>query len=175
MSVPDDGALIGAVLAHRDDRAFSVLYDRHATYLWRLALRLAGGDDAMAEEIAHDAWVRAAERLARFAGRSAFRTWLAGFAVNVARELQRGDVHETCAEELSSPRDDVTAVDARVDVSRALARLSPGYRRVVVLHDLEGFTHEEIAAMLGVDAGTSKSQLARARRRLRRLLEGDTP
>lgn len=173
-SADDDAALVAAVAAAGDERAFDTLYDRHTPYLWRLALRLAAGDESAAREMVHEAWVRAVPKFASFRFRSALRTWLAGYVVNVARELARDGGELPLDDAIAANDADAELVAAaRLDLERALDRLPPGFRQVLVLHDVEGFTHDEIAGMLGVAAGTSKSQLARARRRLRSLLEGD--
>ena len=174
MTDPDDRALILAVTRRGDERAFSTLYDRHTPALYGFALRLTGGDVTDAEEVVHDAWVRASARLDGFAGRAALRTWLCGIVVNCARELARArgrteplpdDEREPGAEDVS-----LRGTFDRLDLERALAGLAQGYREVLVLHDVEGYTHEEIAELLGVAPGTSKSQLARARSAMRRAL-----
>jgi RNA polymerase sigma-70 factor (ECF subfamily) len=151
-----------------DERAFSVLYDRHTPYLYRLALRLSGGDEPAVADLVHDAWVTAAPRLGAFRWRSALRTWLAGFVVNVARRQWRDAViaDAAVAPEASIPPFDA-ALLARIDVERALSLLPDGARQVLVLHDLEGWTHAQIAEQLAVEVGTSKSQLSRARGLLR--------
>lgn len=175
MNDSDERGLVRAIIANRDDRAFRVLYDRHTTYLYRLALRLAGGDAARAEEITHDAWVGAVERLEQFAWRSAFRTWVAGFVVNRAREAARRDARLDPLTE--APGDDraLTSLPDRIDLERAVAQLPPRQRHVFILHDAEGWTHEAIAEHLGIDPGTSKSQLSRARAALRGWLDEGTP
>ena len=140
------------------------LYREHTPYLYRLALRLVGGRTAEAEDAVQDTWLRATARLAEFRGQSSLRTWLAGFAINCCRERWRR--REPDAARAGEPaRDDPVVV--RLDLERAIAALPDGHREVFVLHDLEGFTHEEIAARLGVVPGTSKSQLSRARSALR--------
>jgi RNA polymerase sigma-70 factor, ECF subfamily len=170
----DDRRLVRRVI-RRDERAFSALYDRHTPYLYRLALRLTGGDEASASDIVHDAWVRAVERFPRFEWRAQLRTWLAGFVINVARERTRAEREDLSLD--GAIADDEPALPGgieRVDLERALAALAPGFRQVLVLHDVEGFTHDEIARLLGVEPGTSKSQLSRARAAMRRLLTGET-
>src|SRR5262249_12075420 len=158
-----------------DERAFGALFDRHTPALYRLALRLTGGSAADAEDITHDAWVRAVERLPTFEWRAALRTWLAAFVVRCAHEHQR----ERAATDSALPVEDVADGDdlalrggyERLDLERAIAGLAGGFRQVFVLHDVQGYTHEEIADLLGIEPGTSKSQLSRARRALRRALE----
>jgi RNA polymerase sigma-70 factor (ECF subfamily) len=166
----EDRRLAAAVTESGDENAFRVLYRRHTPALYRLALRLGGGDEAWAEELVQRAWVRAVEALGGFAWRSAFRTWLSGIAINCAREQWRAA--RTSPEIRGSPEAAAPPADPglRVDLERAIARLPHGYRQVFVLHDVEGFTHEEIAGMLGIEPGTSKSQLFQARRQLRGFL-----
>lgn len=170
----EDRSLVEAVVARRDERAFVALYDRHAGVMYGLALRLTGGDAPEAQTILHDAWVGAVERLASFEWRAELRTWLCAFVVNGARALAReaGRNPGPDIEDLSLGREDerLTGAIARVDLERAVARLPPGYRHVFVLHDVEGYTHDEIATHLGITPGTSKSQLSRARGALRRVL-----
>jgi RNA polymerase sigma-70 factor, ECF subfamily len=166
-----DRTLVRDLVRHRDDRAFAALYQRHTTYLYRLALRLTAGDDDEAQDLVHDAWVRSVQRLGGFEWRAQLRTWLAGFVVTLWRERQRDVSRDVSLEELPSGDDaSWSNAAARVDIERALAQLPPGFREVLILHDVEGFTHEDIADLLGVKPGTSKSQLSRARAAMRRLL-----
>jgi RNA polymerase sigma factor (sigma-70 family) len=155
----------------RDERAFRTLYRRYTPRLYRFALRLAAGSPADAEEVVQETWVRAVLGLPTFAWRSALPTWLAGIAVNCVRERWRPDA--AALTDVPEPAVDdrqLLGLPDRLDLERAIARLPAGARAVLVLHDLEGYTHGEIAAMLAIEVGTSKSQLARARERLRGLL-----
>jgi RNA polymerase sigma-70 factor (ECF subfamily) len=139
--------------------------------MYALALRQLGGDTAAAEEAVQESWVRAVERWADFTGASSRRTWLCGFVVRVAWEQLRGATRfETEADALAATDERLTGTFDRVDLERAIAALPPGFRQVLVLHDIHGFTHEEIATALGIVPGTSKSQLARARAVLRASL-----
>ena len=170
-----DRQLVAVLVRRRDERAFSSLYDRHTTYLYRFALRLTAGDEDVAQDLVHDAWVRAVQRVAAFEWRSTLRTWLAGFVVSLWRERQRQESREMPLDD--SHDDNGVALPAsldRLDVERALASLAPGFREVLVLHDIEGYTHDDIAVMLGVQPGTSKSQLSRARAAMRRALGDST-
>lgn len=154
-----------------DDPAFRALYRAHTPVLYRLALRIAGGSDAEAEEIVQEAWARAVRALGGFEGRASLRTWLSRIVTNVAMERlrrARGE-RETPTELDRLPSPCVPGVE-RIDLARAFTALPAGYRAVLVLHDVEGYTHEEIAALLGVSPGTSKSQLSRGRAWVRRAL-----
>ena len=172
----EDRELAAAVARSGDEAAFRALYRRHTPALYRLALRLGGGDEAWAEELVQRSWIRAVEGLEAFGWRSALSTWLGGIAINCARELWRegrgwdealGEEQEHVTVDRGSP----AGPEDRIDLERAIERLPQGYRRVFVLHDVEGYTHEEIGGLLGIEAGTSKSQLSHARRRLRSALE----
>jgi RNA polymerase sigma-70 factor (ECF subfamily) len=132
-----------------------------------------GGRRSDAEDAVQETWLRGTVRLAGFRGDAALRTWLAAITINCCRELLRrraalpagGDV------EWVPPEAQGAADGERVDLERAIAALPDGYREVLVLHDMEGYTHEEIADRLGISDGTSKSQLSRARAALRGRLE----
>lgn len=120
-----------------------------------------------------DTWLRATARLEDFRGEASLRTWLAGFTINCCRERWRR--REPDAPAADEPSRSEPVVD-RLDLERAIAALPDGHREVFVLHDLEGFTHEEIAARLGIVPGTSKSQLSRARSSLRaRMARAERP
>ena len=166
MALSDD-RLLDAFTRERTDRHFLALYDRHAPAMYALACRLMGGRDADAADALQDAWLRALTRLGEFRHESSLRTWLCGFVVNCCRERFRGPLFEPLTEDPASP----DRADLTVDLERALRSLPEGYRAIVILHDLEGYTHREIATALGIDEGTSKSQLSRGRDALRRRLD----
>ncbi len=156
-----------------DRIAMGDLYERHSRRVYTVVRRLVG-DDHLAEDLSQEAWIRAFEKLHLFRGEAAFGTWLYRLATNVAlnrlrRSSKRGDV-ESAAElpRVSAPPDD--AVVNRRLLSAAIDQLPHGYRQVLVLHDVEGWTHEEIGQSLGCSAGTSKSQLHKARARMRSLI-----
>ena len=175
-NLPDD-ALVDRVVALHDAEAFGVLYERHAPVMYAVALRLTGNRDE-AEDVVHDAWMRVADKLQAFSARSTLRTWLVGFIVNRWRESRRSRASWT-VELLDDTASGKPAalphhVDP-IDLDAAIKSMPAGYREVIVLHDVEGFTHEEIASMLGIELGTSKSQLARGRAWLRQALDGGDP
>ncbi len=120
----------------------------------------------------HDTWIRASDRLARFEWRASFRTWLTGILLNRVREARREWAGADLAlDEIPEPASEAVDIDDRLDLEGAIAKLPDGYRAAIVLHDIEGHTHEEVAELLGIAIGTSKSQLSRARHALRRWLE----
>jgi RNA polymerase sigma-70 factor (ECF subfamily) len=171
-----DRALVEDFLARRDEAAFRRLYAAHAPRLFLFLLRLSGGRRAEAEELLQETWIRAAERLGSFRWESKLATWLHGIAWNIRREAfrARGPVEAPLPEEPAAalPGSSGGAGEARLDLERALRDLPEGYREILLLHDVEGYTHEEIGALLGISSGTSKSQLSRARALLRRRLSG---
>jgi len=151
----------------------AALYEAHCGRVYSVVRRVVG-DDHLAEDVSQDAWVRAFEKLHLFRGDSSFGTWMHRLAVNSAlnrlrRQSRRPDV-EAAAEKISGPQPMDEAVLNQKLLGQALDRLSPGYRTVLVLHDVEGLTHDEIAERMGVTVGTSKSQLHKARARMRDLL-----
>ena len=173
MSESEDRTLVAAFLARRDETAFLALYRRHTPFLHRF-LKSLSGSAAEAEELVQETWVRGVERLEGFAWRSSLKTWLAGIARNAWRERRRAPAAATLEDDRLPEAPPARQEIASVDLERALSELSPGYREAILLHDVAGYTHEEIAALTGVDAGTSKSQLSRARRALRARLQGRT-
>ena len=167
----DDRELVHAFLGG-DEKAFAALYDLHAPSLFAFLRHLLGRWHSEAADALQDVWLRAARDLPRFRGLSTFRTWLFGIALNRSREILRSTpnfLDELGEIEISSQP---IAHEARLDLERAVARLPLRYREVFVLHDTYEYTHAEIAAMLGIDEGTSKSNLSRARAKLRDGLSG---
>ncbi|MGD8278665.1 MAG: RNA polymerase sigma factor [Gemmatimonadota bacterium] len=169
----DDRTLVERVLERGDERAFRELYRRHTPYLYQFALRVLGGHEQEAEDVIQETWIRAVGGLAGFRWQAGLRTWLGGIVLNQCRSLFRRRERfwveaVPAAEPVSLP----PPVE-RVDLERALAKLPDGYRTVLVLHDIEGYRHEDIARALGTTAGTSKSQLHRARRAIRTMLDSD--
>ena len=178
-----DDALLDRLARTGDPRAFDALYARHTLSLYAVAFRLTRDADAAAD-IVQDTWVRALEAPHRFERRSAFRTWITGIAINCVRERERSERREQRLDETAGDDDtiEVTSSESlddlrfdRMDLDAAIAALPTRFQQVLVLHDVEGFTHEEIAHMLGLVPGTSKSQLSRARRRVREMLESGVP
>jgi RNA polymerase sigma-70 factor (ECF subfamily) len=168
----DDRSLAEAVAGAGDERAFRELYRRHTPALYQLVLRMLGGATADAEDVVQETWIRAVRQLAKFRWESSLRTWLCAIGLNLARETLRRRARARTEEfderlGLFAP---AVKDGERIDLERAIARLPNGYRTVLVLHDVEGYTHEEISRQLEIAVGTSKSQLFDARRAMRSLL-----
>ena len=167
-AVPDDRPLVREFLASRNAEAFAALYHGHSAVLFGLAVRLVGRPDA--EDVVQDAWVRAIRALPGFRWGSSLRTWLCGILVNCCRERWAAARSDGGDERMADTAGVTADPASALDLEAALQRLAPGYRAVVVLHDVYGYTHPEIATLLGCEVGTSKSQLARGRGVLRQLL-----
>lgn len=170
-----DEAVLVANAAAGDVGAFEELYRRNQGRIYALCLRMSG-DPGVAEELVQETFVRAWQKLATFRGASALSTWLHRVAVNVAlghrRSSDRRHARVLEAAERAAP-DKVVRMNhpgQTIDLERAIGRLPDGARRVFVLHDVEGFRHEEISKLAGIAVGTSKAQLHRARRLLRKAL-----
>lgn len=185
-AVPDSGPAPGswkvdAADASRaaagDFRAFERLYRAHVPRVHALARRMLSADEA--PEATQDAFVRAWQKIGQFRGEAAFGTWLHRLAVNVflaRRQVLRLERERHVRDEAvlaAVPARGAVArrAEARVDVEAAIAELPPGAKMVFVLHDVEGYRHDEIAVLLGVTVGTTKAQLHRARMLLRACLD----
>ena len=170
-----DGDQVTVERAKRGDvAAFETLYRRHVGRVYALCMR-AAADPSRAQELVQDVFVRAWERLQTFEHRARFSTWLYRLAVNRVTDAVRGDIRRA---DRRAPVEAASAVAAppglepelRLDLEAAIRALPPGARWAFVLHDVEGLSHEDIAALTAVQVGTSKSQLYRARRLLREML-----
>ncbi|MCB1553215.1 MAG: sigma-70 family RNA polymerase sigma factor [Xanthomonadales bacterium] len=166
-----------AAAADGDQRAFECLYRTHVGRVHAVVWRLAGGIEARAEEITQEAFIRAWRALPGFRADAAFSTWLHRLAVNTALMALRS---RNPANESGGHEDDLLHLDdgsscrgVALDLESAVARLPERARAVLVLHDVEGWKHEEIAQQLDMAVGTSKAQLHRARGLLRAWLEGE--
>jgi len=169
--VPDPDARDVARAARGDTQAFERLYFSHAARVQTLARRIVGRD--LADDGAQEVFVHAWEQLGKFRGEALFGTWLHRLAVNVLlrhAEMARriaARVSPAFVEELEAHPNDP---DARMDMDSALAQLGPGLREVVVLHDLEGYSHDEIGDTLAISVSASKMRLHRGRTLLREWL-----
>ena len=159
-----------------DTQAFERIYQQHAGRVNALCRRLAP-DVNRADELLQDVFVRAWEKLESFRGESSLNSWLHRITVNVFLAADRGDRRRRAHEDtVDDDRYELTAATApvhvgdRIDLERAIAALPPGARMAFVMHDIEGYSHEEIAAMSGIAAATVRVQLHRARRHLMEAL-----
>ncbi len=170
-----------------DAAAFELLYQLHSRRVYALCLRMVG-NPSDAEDLMQEAFLQLFRKIGTFRGESAFSTWLHRMTVNVVlmrlrkKTLPAASLEETTEpdEETGGPRKDIGAPDLRlsgavdrVNLERSIEKLPPGYRTVFVLHDVQGFEHNEIAGIMGCSVGNSKSQLHKARTRLRELLQED--
>lgn len=167
-----------------DADAFETLYGLHKRRVYSLCLRMTG-NTAEAEDLTQEAFLQLYRKIATFRGESAFSTWLHRMAVNVVlMHLRKKGLPQVSLEETLEPQQEdgpkkdfggpdqtlAGSVD-RVNLERAIESLPPGYRIIFVLHDVEGYEHNEIAEMMGCSIGNSKSQLHKARMKLRDLLK----
>ena len=166
-----------------DAAAFEVLYNLHKRRVYSLCLRMTT-NTAEAEDLTQEAFLQLFRKIGTFRGESAFSTWLHRMAVNVVlmqlrkKGLQVVPLDDESEGEEETPKRDYGAQDNvlagsldRLQLKNAIDRLPPGYRSIFVLHDVEGFEHNEIAEMVGCSIGNSKSQLHKARMKLRELLK----
>jgi RNA polymerase sigma-70 factor (ECF subfamily) len=160
-----------------DVDAFELIYREHSGRIYALCLRLKAGDSSDATELMQDVFIRAWRRLSTFRGDCAFSSWLHRLAVNTMLENARSDGRRVAR---VLPMDDTSrlagaarssGVELKMDMEKAIASLPKGARLAFVLHDVEGYQHQEIAEQLSVSVGTVKAQLHRARRLLRERLE----
>jgi RNA polymerase sigma-70 factor, ECF subfamily len=167
-----------------DAQAFQALYDKHKRRVYSLCLRMTA-NTAEAEDLTQEAFLQLYRKIATFRGESAFSTWLHRLSVNVVlMHLRKKSLPVVSLEETTqgsdedTPKKDFGADDLalagsidRLQLQRAVDDLPPGYRTIFVLHDVEGYEHNEIATIVGCSIGNSKSQLHKARMKLRDLLK----
>jgi RNA polymerase sigma-70 factor, ECF subfamily len=166
-----------------DADAFALLYGLHKRRIFSLCLRMTT-NSAMAEDLTQEAFLQLFRKIGTFRGESAFSTWLHRMAVNVVlmqlrkKNLPVIPLEETLENEEEAPKKELGAQDPvlsgsidRLQLQRAVEELPPGYKRIFVLHDVEGYEHNEIATIVGCSVGNSKSQLHKARMKLREALK----
>ena len=165
-----------------DEEAFAALYEMHKRRVYSLCLRMTG-NTAEAEDLAQEAFLQLFRKISTFRGESAFSTWLHRLAVNVVlMRLRRKGLQQISLDEVDASQDEPVKRDYggndrrlmgsvdRISLSQAIDELPPGYRTVFVLHDIEGYEHNEIAEIMNCSVGNSKSQLHKARMKLREWL-----
>jgi len=172
----DDRQLIQRIISG-DPVAERQLYERHVERVFRLAYRMTG-DATLAEDLTQDTFIRAFARLEGFRGEAAFSSWLHRVATSIIitalRKRSRIRAHEATHEDLANLGRAAPDRDRDLErqLGRAVAELDENHRLVLVMHDLEGYTHQEIAAAMDTPVGTAKARLSRARRRLREIMTG---
>ena len=171
----EDRVLVDAVLRHQDELAFRELYRRHTPRLFMLVARLLARGDREAEDVVQEVWIHAFESLGRFEWGSSFSTWLTGIGLNRVRARTRkyGRSRESVMEIVPEVAAAPERHEVRIDLERMIARLPDDQRLVLVLHDVEGMKHREIAEHLDIPEGTSKTHLSSARKRLRAMMSGE--
>ena len=166
-----------------DAQAFEILYNLHKRRVYSLCLRMTA-NTAAAEDLTQEAFLQLYRKIGTFRGESAFSTWLHRMAVNVVlmqlrkKGLAVVPLEDTVETEEETPRKELGMIDPalagsvdRLQLQRAVEALPPGYRTIFLLHDVEGYEHNEIAGLVGCSIGNSKSQLHKARMKLRELLK----
>lgn len=160
---------------HGDEAAMRSLWTRHAPHIDMVVRRLVGQDHDAAQDIAQEVWIQIFRALPTYRGESQFATWAHRIAVNrtlnaLRRTHRLAKIEVDMEPDLVAVTPDTDRSFVLASIEEAAAQLSPGARTVFLLHDVEGYTHEEIAAELGITSGGSKSQLFKARAKLRKLL-----
>ncbi len=173
----DDRKLVKDFLNSRSEQAFRTLYRSKTPHLYRMALRLTQ-NDSLSEELIQETWMVAIRKLAEFEWRSELKTWLVGIMINLSRKKRKATesleaLDETTLSDVHPIVDDSWSITG-MDLENGIAKLPPGYRQIIVLHDVEGYKHKEIAELLDITDGTSKSQLFHARKALREYLSEDS-
>jgi len=174
----DDESVLVDLARNGDNAAFEKLYRRNRDRIYGLLWRICGGDAALAEDLLQEAFVRAWQKLGSFRGESRFGTWLHRLSANVAlsdrrtrlRRVGREVPMDEVAQRTAVGERDVVA-DKRMDLEKAIARLPERARAVLILYDIEGYRHAEIAEITGMAVGSSKAQLHRARKLIREVLD----
>ena len=172
-SAATDDAELVAACRRGERRAMEALYHQYKRRVFGLCHRIVGVSDA--EEVAQDVFVRVFRGLANFRGDSALGTWVYRLAVNAAlshagKQRRRAEVSDDALEHVAAPGEVKRDPGLSGKVEQAMARLPAGYRAILVLHDVEGLSHEECAKILDCRIGTTKSQLHKARAKMRDLL-----
>ena len=167
----EDQQLVIECLNTRSEQAFSNLYRSKTPHLYQMALRLTQDEDA-SQELVQEMWIIAIRKLHQFEWRSKLSTWLIGILINLSRTRRKKTEQEVALdnqEMVSDTTPDISFATVH-DLEKGIAQLPPGYRQIIILHDVEGYKHREIAELLDIGEGTSKSQLFYARKALREFL-----
>ncbi len=170
-----DQQLVRSFLEMHSERAFKKLYRDKTPHLYQMALRLTQ-DKHQSEELIQEMWMVAIRKLEGFEWRCELKTWLTSILINLFRSHRKSKEWELISkEEVTSGQkmESETWNGTRYDLEKAIGQLPPGYRQIIILHDIEGYKHKEIAEILDITEGTSKSQLFHARKTVRNYLISD--
>lgn len=158
----------------RSEEAFLELYRTKTPHLYQMALRLTRDPD-QSEELVQEMWIIAIKKLSDFQWRSELKTWLIGILINLHRSMKKQIDKEALIIEdhIITQSKPIYPVEPHTDLEVAISKLPSGYRQIIILHDIEGYKHKEIAEILDISIGTSKSQLFHARKTLREYFTED--
>lgn len=171
----NDRQLVDQFIKSKSERAFKALYRSKTPRLYQMALRLTTHDPHQAEELIQETWIIALRKLESFEWRSELKTWLTGILINLYRDKRKKSERE--AHLLHGVREEASFdidISTKYDLEAAISKLPPGFRQVILLYAIEGYKHKEIAKILDISEGTSKSQLFHARNALRQLLQDES-
>ena len=187
---PDAGEMLEAeairLAQQGDERGFERIYRLHSPRIYALCFRMTRGNAAEAEELTQESFLQLFRKIGTFRGESAFSTWLHRLAFNIVlMRLRKRNYQTLSLDEMLEPGEKTAGLQKhiaqrdlqlcgtvdRMDLKRAIEQLPQGYKTIFILHDVQGYEHNEIAAMRGCSLGNSKSQLHKARARLRQLLQ----
>ncbi|MEP1033288.1 RNA polymerase sigma factor [Ekhidna sp.] len=165
-----DQLLVSNFLKNRSEKSFQALYRAKTPQIYQVALRLSQ-DDVIARELVQQMWIIAISKIDGFEWRSELKTWLIGILFNLYRALRKKQEREIKLTETTTNSTAYPVINDKIDLEEAIAQLPPGYRQILILHDIEGYKHREIAEILDITEGTSKSQLSHARKSMREFLK----
>ena len=165
-----DRWIVEQFLLFRSDKTFSKLYDRHSEALFRMAMQVTEGNKEQSEDLVQTTWMKAVQKLAGFRWESSLRTWLLSILIFSSKEYFRKFREFKQWDAGKDQRSSFVPLQDGFDLEKAIKNLPPGYKMVLILHDVEGYKHHEISRLLGINEGTSKSQLFHARKMVRNYL-----
>ena len=168
----DEVILVKSFLKSGSESIFRKIYSKYGASLYRLAFFMSDTNEEFTADLIQETWITALQKLDTFKGESTLKTWLTGILLNKCREKRREKNHHLFSIEDFSEMENYSFSNiTSYDLQNALAKMPLGYRVVIVMHDLEGYTHKDIANALEIAEGTSKSQLFHARKLLRKIIK----
>lgn len=164
-----DQLLVSNFIKNRSEKSFQKLYRAKTPHLYQVAIRLSQ-DEALAQDLVQQMWIVAISKIEDFQWRSELKTWLIGILFNLHRSLRKKEERLVSASDDDLDASHDLSIESKMDLEGALGQLPPGYRQILILHDIEGYKHREISDILDISEGTSKSQLYHARKAMREYL-----